>query len=53
MSMTTVEDIRAALIEAIDAAERLSETLLAAHLAAALDCANERLRKTGAERAYT
>ncbi len=53
MSMTTVEDIRAASIEAIDAAERLSETLLAAHLAAALDCADERLRETAAQPAYT
>lgn len=53
MRTTTVEDIRSALIEAIGTAERLGETLLAAYLAAALDCADERLRETAAQPAYT
>jgi hypothetical protein len=48
-----VEDIRAALIETIGAAERLGEILIAAHLAAALDCDDERLRETDAQPAYT
>jgi hypothetical protein len=45
MNVSVVQEIKVALEKAVQAADDAGELLLAAQLAAALDCAEERLRR--------
>lgn len=49
MNASVVRDIKVVLEKAVQAADDAGESLLAAQLAAALDCADERLRRNRPE----
>lgn len=49
MNASVVREIKVALEKAVQAADDAGESLLAAQLAAALDCAEERLRRNRPE----
>ncbi|WP_380782969.1 hypothetical protein [Sphingomonas sp. R86520] len=49
MNVSVVQEIKVALDKLVQAADDAGESLLAAQLAAALDCAEERLRRNRPE----